>query len=429
VLTSLVDKSLLVADGVADGTRYRLLAPMRAHALELQQAAGEHRALQQMYAQWCLGYVQRAHEAWEILPSPRWSAQFEPEIDNLRACLTWALQDRENVELGQRLVAASRRLWARIFPSEGKRWVLAARQLIDSLTPEDVVAALGLAEAHIHIALQQFNMALSAARECEKVYRKAGDELALAECRGFAGLALVHLGRGTEGEPLIAASVKVYLARGAKQLAAQGVNNLAIAHLIRGDVAAGSQLLREAMGMFRALGNERGVGGVAANLAEVEFAAGNVEAALRLCGDALATAESAREARLYLNNMAAYLVKLGRYDDARAAARESLLGGGIARADVDVALSLQHLAAICAFRSKAGEPNHQADLERAARLIGFVDSRLAAFQIIRRYTELDAYNRLVETLRSSLSSAALEEMRARGRSSSEEDAVREAIQI
>lgn len=428
-LTSLVDKSLVVVEASESGSRYRLLEPMRAFGIEMLAQAGELADMQRRFAAWCVAFTRAAHEAWATVPSAVWSAQVEPELDNVRACLFWTLDARNDIELGQRIVGMTRRLWGRLFPSEGKRWTVGARGLVSADTPRDVAASLALADAHVRIALHEFSSALNAAQDFETLAGAAPDELEIAEARGFAGFALAHLGRAEDGERLMAQSVDVYRARGAKQLAAHGVNDLAIAYLIRGDLLGARQFFREALVMFEAVGNARGAGSVTANLAETEYRAGDVLAAVRLCRDALATASNGRADRIFLANMAAYLIALGRFDEARVTARESIFWGGMARADVEIAIALQHLGAIAVYRQAAGGAASAEELSAAARLVGFVDARLGAYEIARQYTEQHEYDMLVEMLRSQLGTQTFEALCNDGRLWSEDAALEAALRI
>lgn len=76
-LTSLVEKSLVVADVADDSTRYRLLESTRAFALEKLTATGERAHLARRHA----GYFLKLPEAIRV----------DPELDNYRAALEWAL--------------------------------------------------------------------------------------------------------------------------------------------------------------------------------------------------------------------------------------------------------------------------------------------------------------------------------------------------
>jgi len=428
-VTSLVDKSLVVADISGNVTRYRLLEPMRAFGLEMLEAAGELAATRRRMAAWCLSFARSTHEAWATASSTAWSARVAPEMDNLRACLWWTLEERNDVELGARIVADGRRIWARLFPYEGKRWIGAARDLVNDESPPDVLLGLRLAEANVAIVLREFGAALLAANACEAGYAQAGDELALAEARSFAGFALSQLGRHSEGEQLMAASIDVFRRHGAKQLVAYASTVLGIAHSTRGDLLAARQLFREALAILRATHNHRAAASIAVNLAEIECSVGDCEGAVRLCREALAQFSNDRETRLCLANMAAYLVRLERYDEARERARESILCGGIAQSDLDVAFALQHLAAVAALRERADSRTAIAGLTSAARLLGFVDARYAAFESAREQTEQHEYDAVIERLTRELGSSKLTELLGSGRLLSEDEAIGEALGI
>jgi predicted ATPase/DNA-binding XRE family transcriptional regulator len=429
VLTSLVDKSLVSADLSGAVTRHRLLQPMRAYGMEMLEEAGELRAMRGRFAGWCLSFVRSAHEAWATVSSTSWSAQVKPEMDNVRAGLLWTLEERNDVELGQRIAAGARRIWSRLFPYEGRRWIAAARQLVTRETPAEVTVGLALAHANLFTVLREFSAALAAADACENTVLAEIDELALAEARGFAGFALSQLGETVEGEKRMAASIDVFRMRGAKQLTAYGMISFAIAHSSRGDLLEARRLFREALTILRETRNESAAASVAVNLAELEFSAGDPEGALRLCAEALAALGNEREARVCLANMAAYLVRLERFDEARDRARESLRCGGIVQSDLDVAFALQHLAAVAALRGSLEAQTRAHEFTRAARLLGFVDARYAAFAGAREFTEQHEYDAVIGRLTSELGSAALNESLNSGKLWSEDEALREAFKI
>jgi predicted ATPase/DNA-binding XRE family transcriptional regulator len=429
MLAALADKSLVVADVGQTATRYRLLEPMRSYGLTLLEEAGELDAGRTHFAAWCLDLAQDAHHAWATRPSDQWHARFEPELDNLRAGLMWTLDERNDVALGQRIVAASRRLWARLLPAEGRRWVDVARRGVDARTDAEVLAALDLAEAHLDTVLGHYVTALRASERCAPALAASGKVLEAAEAGGFAGFALARLDQSERGEALVRSSVEIFGNLGAEQLAAYAVSDLGIAHSNRGDVVAAGELFRQARSMFRAVGNERAGGGVAANLAEIEFRAGNVVAAVRLCEEAVAAgSQSGRETQMYLGNLAAYLITLGRYGEAREKARESVAAGGMARTEINIAFALQHLATIAALQTRPDE-NEQEHLRRAAGVTGFVDSRLEMFGVTREYTEQQEYEQLVRALRQRLGAHVFTEVWQRGRSWSEDEALSEAFRL
>ena len=104
-VAQLVDKSLVVADPMEDGTRYRLLETIRQYALERLDAAGATDTVRRRHAQWYVTFVER--EAPSVLGPDELERRerLEAEIDNLRAALTWAVERDETI-LAMGLVSA-----------------------------------------------------------------------------------------------------------------------------------------------------------------------------------------------------------------------------------------------------------------------------------------------------------------------------------
>lgn len=108
----LVDKSLVVGSASAHGTpRFTMLESLRSFALERLAEAGEtvstrNRHLQAAMAVWTQSNAQ-------VLQTPllAWQAQYQPEIDNLRAALQWAQREGGPAEDALRLVVQARMFW------------------------------------------------------------------------------------------------------------------------------------------------------------------------------------------------------------------------------------------------------------------------------------------------------------------------------
>ena len=122
-------------------------------------------------------------------------------------------------------------------------------------------------------------------------------------------------------------------------------------------------------------------------------------------GESLAAYRSLNETRVVANvlcNMAAYLVTLGRCDEARGSAKEALAASRDAQYPVQVAFALQHLAATVALRPGDGTQHERDERLRAARLLGYTDSRLRALEALREYTEQQEYDAMIPALRDAL---------------------------
>jgi hypothetical protein len=100
--------------------------------------------------------------------------------------------------------------------------------------------------------------------------------------------------------------------------------------------------------------------------------------------------------------MAAYLLAMDCFDDARAHATEALSAAKDVKATVLTAYVLQHFAAIGALQHYPEAHEEKLNRERAAMLLGYVDARLTALQARREYTEQQEYDRIELCLRGGL---------------------------
>lgn len=124
LLSSLVDKSLIVADtGSKAHARYRLLETIREYALEKLEASGEMNQLRDRHLNLFLTRAEEAmpkqFEAYQQL----WLNWLESDHDNVRAALTWALESKQ-IEAGLRLASAMTLFWEiRGYVREGVNWL------------------------------------------------------------------------------------------------------------------------------------------------------------------------------------------------------------------------------------------------------------------------------------------------------------------
>jgi hypothetical protein len=202
LLSSLVEKSLIVPDVASQEARFRLLESSRQYAQEKLAARGEATLVARRHALAYYHLAERLQREYDVVPLSRWTTQANVELENWRAALAWTLDAGEDVVQGQRLVAALSRVWAHFAYAEGRRWVRAALNLVDEQTPPNVAADLELVEASIACDLSEITLALAAAERALKAYRLRGDALGTARAQEMVGRALVLLGRSDDGARL-----------------------------------------------------------------------------------------------------------------------------------------------------------------------------------------------------------------------------------
>jgi predicted ATPase/DNA-binding SARP family transcriptional activator len=131
LLTSLVQKSLVVYEEQEGETRYRLLETVRQYGRDRLLEAGECETARTWHRDWYLEFAERAEPALRRRDQVAWLDRLEWEHDNLRAALEWSRAS--GIEAGLRLASALRRFWVvRGYWQEGRQRL---EGLLASATP------------------------------------------------------------------------------------------------------------------------------------------------------------------------------------------------------------------------------------------------------------------------------------------------------
>jgi predicted ATPase/DNA-binding XRE family transcriptional regulator len=434
LLTSLVTKSLVLAELAGIEQRYRLLESSRQYARDKLIARGEYEHVARHHALVYLDVAQRLERAPETVSHRVWAALANAELENWRAALDWTLGKRNDISIGQRLVANRKVIWRTLSLFEGRRWVRAALDLVDENTPPDLVARLEHAEAEGANQFGERTLALAAAERALVRYRELGDRLGSAQAESFAGGLLALLGRTAEAEPLLRSALEAARSMGARRLTANVLMSMGWGRSAVGDFSEARVHLTEALGLAKALGDDLFAASVAASLAENEFSAGDVDGALRLALDVLASLRTQDSLAAVpgmaatLINVATYLVASDRYDEAQARAKEALeLARGLSLSAL-ASLSLRILALVTVLKPRVEGRPTVAEYEGAARLFGFLGVRLRLVEP-EKYGLQSEHDRALAALRAAIGSNDFRRLMAAGATMSEEEAVDQARAI
>ena len=128
LLTSLVDKSLVVFEERQDGTvRYRLLETVRQYASEKLERSREEDEVGSRHALFFLALAEEVEPKINTAGRLRWLERLENEHDNLRAALAWSRAEGTRGETSLQLVAALFWFWFHSgYFSEGRGWLCGA---------------------------------------------------------------------------------------------------------------------------------------------------------------------------------------------------------------------------------------------------------------------------------------------------------------
>jgi non-specific serine/threonine protein kinase len=432
LITSMVTKSLLVAELDDSEQRYRLLESFRQYARHKLVARGVHTQVVQRHALVYVELAEQLEHAWAITPDREWLPQVQVELENWRAALEWTLGKRSDVIAGQRLAAARHVMWRGFTLAEARRWVRAALQSVNEDTPTALTARLEHAEADGAQLFGERKVSLAAAERALARYRELGDVLASAWAQSLAAGSLVKLGRPGEAQALLCEALETARTLGERRLTANVLQKIGIARSDVGDFAGARAHLTEALRLGKVLGAELFAGSVAASIADNEFLAGDPETALRLLVDVLATQRALNLAlampvttHLHLS-IATYLIALGRHDDAQVHTNEALELGRTLRMAVLVTVSLHGLAVVAVLRPHVEGRRTFADHAGAARLFGFCDARSTALGMVGNSGLAREYDRALVVLRDAIGADELTRLMAAGATMTEDEAVAQA---
>ncbi|MRH93436.1 protein kinase [Nocardia sp. SYP-A9097] len=126
VLSSLVDKSIVIREESDGVVRFRMLETVRDYGREKLRESGEDQQLRRRHRDWCHQLALAAEAGWISDRQPYWNARLEREQSNLRDALEYSLAENteQAAEAGLQTAAALSVFWAfRGLYSEGRRWI------------------------------------------------------------------------------------------------------------------------------------------------------------------------------------------------------------------------------------------------------------------------------------------------------------------
>lgn len=428
LVSSLVDKSLVVAETSGETARYRLLDSTRDYALERLLQSGERDDLSRRHGKFFEAVAKKLDEAYGTGSYERWLAVVQLELDNFRSAIEWGLSGHGDVALGGSIAGALGEFWYDAgLIGEGRHWVEAGLHALgadsahggDDETLRRVRAGLYLATAVVTAGERSYETGQRAL----ELYETLGDRQGVVRARFYLAFGLFQMGRLPDSKAQVDLAVAEARELGLKGWLARSLNLKAIPLWTSGDYEKARAVYDEALAIFTRLGDERGIALVKGNLAEQEFSIGNVQQALELGAESITANRGLGRLGALANalcNMAAYRIAVGDAEAARDAAREAVRTGQAAQSPAMIAFASQHLAQIGAARG---------EVERAARLLGYVDMVVREEGRQREPTERRGQEKLMDSLRAKLDDARIAALAAEGAAWSEDRAVEEALKL
>jgi non-specific serine/threonine protein kinase len=361
-LASLVDKSLIQHKEAPGGElRFLLLETLHEYARERLAASGQEDALAQRHAEYFVALAERAEPELRQAQQGHWLRWLDTEHDNLRAVLTWSLDDNAHGgegestrrTLGVRLAGALCYFWhAGGYHAEGRAW---AQQLLDHIevVPPQYHAKLLITAGHmawthdLDAAQDYLNRAL-------QVSRAFGDTITTAWALIFKG------------------------------------------HTMLREMDAAMAAAEEGLALFRELEHLPGIAQAHSILGALAIFRGDDARARQAYEECLAVSQTTGETRrihMTLRNLAIVVRHVGEYERARALAEQALQLALEMDSGLGIAECLSELAAI---EGITGRP------EQAVRLLGAWKAAMERMGAASDPTEALEYGRVIAAQRAQL---------------------------
>jgi predicted ATPase len=204
-IEALLNNSLLRLEEIPGGQRrYRMLETIREYALEHLTGGGELESIRDQHAQYFINEMTGMSLHFQTSEAEYQLDWVEAEHDNLRAALSWCLDNPKFHELGVLLLVSLNWFWFRRgYLSEGREWSNRMLDLPVSKGRSDTrgmalfsSAALAMWQGDLIFALLSIEEALLITRWLEYPYQLAVVSL-------FNGTVLVNMGKDNEALPLL----------------------------------------------------------------------------------------------------------------------------------------------------------------------------------------------------------------------------------
>ncbi len=282
LLTSLVDKSLVVSEQMQGHARYRFLETMREYSYQQLQANNAHNLYWQRHLS---SFLELAEEAGPHLKSAQqaeWHALMEAEHDNLRAALRYSLQGGGTGCESLRLCTALWRFWiTRGHLSEGQDWCKRALNHSEPETNETARERGNVASAAGNLALKQgeFAAAKTYFTESLRIRKMLGDRLGIATTYNNLGMIADTLGESATAIELIEESLAIHKQIGNQSGIAWTLRTLGGMSQNQGNNAIASAYLNECLLIFQDIGERNGIAAALSSLGTIALTSADYDTA------------------------------------------------------------------------------------------------------------------------------------------------------
>lgn len=193
-LSSLVDKSLVLAEASEGVVRYRMLETIRQYAAELLAGAEGVRTARDAQLHYCLQLAEQAEPWLQTKHRQLWLGKLAPELGNIRAGLLWC-RECHNTDAQLRLASALCWFWNfHGHMTEGREWLEGGLALTEAQGDTALRAKALCAVCSLSWRQGDYASCHAQATESVRIWRKHDDKHALANALAWLTLCAASVG-------------------------------------------------------------------------------------------------------------------------------------------------------------------------------------------------------------------------------------------
>jgi predicted ATPase/class 3 adenylate cyclase len=307
VVSALTDKSLLGSEPNLHGTRYIMLETVRQYAMERLSELGDEERIgtSRRHRDYYLALAEQASAQLSGPNQAEWFERLAADLDNLRAALTFTLDDPDRDDEGLRFLVSLGLFWERGGAVEGLRYASALLDRTEGHPSTDRWAAALTSTAPLHIMLGQ-SVAARRLLDQALTIAETGDDYELINrvlCyQGF--VAQFQFGELDAARACYARSLALAQDRGDARGEMFAIKGLADVLAEEGDERSRTYY-EQALTTARTMNDLRTMAVICCNQSMDEHQRGNLDAAEQLATEALTLSRE-----LHLSDLAAGVISL-----------------------------------------------------------------------------------------------------------------------
>jgi non-specific serine/threonine protein kinase len=260
LLSSLVSKSLVVAQAHSTMARYKLLETVWQYARQKLEEAGELSTLGKLHRDWYLALAERAQPELRCADQFAWLSRLDDEMANLRVAMQWSTSDGDNSEALLHLTVALWWFWAlRSYLSEGRRRLREALERGAGISSAAVYGKALTAAGALAWLQSDLEEARAILEKSVAYWRELGDEHGLAYALMFLGEVTLYQGSPAQACTVDGESVTRLRQTGDTWGLALALACLAEAAGTAGDYEFARSVISESLALFRETGDSWGI--------------------------------------------------------------------------------------------------------------------------------------------------------------------------